>query len=142
MSREFLGRSRKPGNERMRAVMDKSPRAKMYEIRLASDPLVVDDAIATPQDKVGVQRKIEVATFVGKGDGKVVLDMYKRFQLDGALIASKLQASSDAVQGHSVAARQALAEEQRAARLAQKREDDAARKVQAAARGRVLASIS
>ena len=39
---------------------------------------------AGPQDKASVQKKLEGAVFIGKGDRKVVLDMYKRFQLDVA----------------------------------------------------------
>lgn len=134
VSREFLGRSRKSGNEAMRDVMDVPKRAKLYEISSTADPVAADDAVAGPQASAGVQRKIENAKFIGKGDGKVVLDMYKRFQLDGATIASKIAAGKGGSMAHGVAARQTLAEEQRAAKLAQKREDDANLKKKAAAR--------
>lgn len=82
MSIEFLARSRKPGNGALRTVMDAPRCGKIYEISSTADPRLVEPA--GPQERLVVQRRIEAATFTGTGDGKVVLDMYKRFQLDAA----------------------------------------------------------
>ena len=121
VSLEFLGRSRKYGNEDMRAIMEKPRLAKVYMIGHRADGVPEARQPAGPQDKISVRRSIEAATFIGKGDRKVVLDLYKRFQLDGAHVASRFnktmaQAANGGNVKHSVAARQALAEEAIAAR--------------------------
>lgn len=114
VSLEFLSRSVKPGNEEMKAIMDAPSMRKMYQIGTpggAPEPV----SPSGPQDKQAVQKRIEAASFIGKADQKLVLDMYKKFQLDGAHAASQFGAGD--VAKHNVKARQALAEEMAAKRL-------------------------
>lgn len=101
----------------MRALMDAPRLAKIYAISATADPApVLPDG---PQEMASIVRRIEAAAFTGRGDRKIVLDMYRRFQLDGAQAASRLACSSANV---GTAARQELSIEnavqrQRAARL-------------------------
>ena len=82
----------------------------------------------------------EVVSFdadaLGVGDGKVVLDMYKRFQLDGVQAAARLEAAEKAgVNGQvcevttSITARQQLAAENAAKRQQAAREQVASEKI-------------
>ena len=139
VSLEFLGRSRKPGNGAMRNIMDAPLRSKVYLISSSDEPTAVD--VSRPQDKLSVQKALNAAKFTGKGDGKVVFDMYGRFQLDGAQAAQRLEqqigADGEAMgeeQSHkaSVAARQQLAVELAAQRQKHARESRAKREIGAA----------
>lgn len=113
VSIEFLGRSAKPGNTAMRMAMAGPKRAKVYQIGGGADPVAA--APSGPQDVNTVQRHLEAATFIGKGDRKLVLDMYKHFQLEAAKAAS-LCAAHDSLHA-GVSARQVLAMENKVSAL-------------------------
>lgn len=116
VSIEFLGRSRKEGNAMMKQLMDRPQRAKVYAVSSGADPAPV--VPSGPQDKNVVKKRVESATFIGRGDRKVVLDMYNRFQLDGAQIAAKLQhLTKPGGNAGNVSARQMLAAETAANRV-------------------------
>lgn len=92
VSFEFLGRCTKAGNESMQLAMHQPNMPdKVYEI--SSLPLKTPGReVYKQQVHADVARRLDAATFIGKGDQQKVLDLYKTFQRDAAATAIRHRA--------------------------------------------------